>query len=162
MSRRRCSRAGALVIAVASLAAGCAEDPAPHVLLSRHSPDGRQRAEVRVTRCAGDWCQSLWSGAVDAGVAHIATLTSAGERCGEIAWTPDGGRVAFLVNGHELRLYDARTLAPAGLVGLVPADGPPTSRIARGVSFSGTGAAVTFDDCPRDRSGCRPGIVALR
>jgi hypothetical protein len=74
----------------------------------------------------------------------------------------DGTRVAFLVNGTQLRIYDTESGAPAGLLDLLPADGPPSTRVARGVTFSDTGAAITFDDCPRDRSGCRPGMVAMR
>jgi hypothetical protein len=70
--------------------------------------------------------------------------------------------VAFLVNGVQLRLYDPASHAPAGLIDLVPADATPSSRIARGITFSDNGAAITFDDCPRDRSGCRPGLVAVR
>ena len=38
----------------------------------------------------------------------------------------------------------------------------PSSRLARGVTFSQNGAAVTFDDCPRGRSGCKPGLAAVR
>ena len=53
-------------------------------------------------------------------------------------------------------------MRPAGLIDLVPADANPSTRIARGVTFSDNGAAITFDDCPRDRSGCRPGLLGIR
>jgi hypothetical protein len=84
------------------------------------------------------------------------------ERADSIAWTPDGGRVAFVLNGYQLRLFDAHTGANLGAASLIEPDGFPTRRIARGVTFSSNGAAVTFDDCPRDHSGCKPGMVALR
>jgi hypothetical protein len=29
------------------------------------------------------------------------------------------------------------------------------------VTFSENGKAVTFDDCPRNRSGCRAGVVGV-
>jgi hypothetical protein len=45
---------------------------------------------------------------------------------------------------------------------LIDPDGFPSSRVARGVTFSTNGAAVTFDDCPRDHSGCKPGLVAIK
>ena len=77
-------------------------------------------------------------------------LSGPAEQAGEIAWTPDGGRVAFIVNGYQLRIFDGRTGANLGAVSLIEPDGSPSSRIARGVTFSANGAAVTFDDCPRD------------
>jgi hypothetical protein len=70
--------------------------------------------------------------------------------------------VAFLVNGQQLRIYDAQTRTPAGQLDLVPADATTSTRIARGVTFSDNGAAITFDDCPRGTAGCRPGLVAVR
>ena len=39
---------------------------------------------------------------------------------------------------------------------------PDASRVARGVTFSANGAAVTFDDCPRGHSGCKPAMVAVK
>src|SRR4030095_13834165 len=80
--------------------------------------------------------------------------------CDEIVWTRDGSRVAFLVDGVQLRFYDPSTLAPAGQITLVqPPAGAPS--IARGVTFSENGRAITFDECPRGRSGCRAGIAAV-
>jgi hypothetical protein len=119
-------------------------------------------AVVRLTRCGTAWCESLCLGPDADSAAPLATLAQDTERASEIAWSKDGRRVAFLINGHQLRVYDARTKAPAGQLDLVPADGSPPTRIARGVTFSDNGAAITFDDCPRDRSGCRPGIAAVR
>ncbi len=37
----------------------------------------------------------------------------------EIAWTPDGTRVAFLIDGSEMAIYDAQTAKPAGTVRLL-------------------------------------------
>jgi hypothetical protein len=47
-------------------------------------------------------------------------------------------------------------------VSLIDPDGFPPSRIARGITFSDNGAAVTFDDCPRGHSGCKPALLALK
>ena len=66
----------------------------------------------------------------------------------EIAWTRDGSRVAFLINGYQLR-SSTRTAAPAGRHQLVEPRRVPNAVIARGVTFSDNGAAITFDDCPR-------------
>jgi hypothetical protein len=131
------------------------------VVASRTAPDGQSVASVRLAACGSAWCESLWIGTDGAEGTRIATLTGT-DRATEVVWAPDGSRVAIVVNGHQLRVYDVVTRAPAGQLDLVPADGPPTTRIARGITFSDNGAAITFDDCPRDRSGCRPGIAALR
>lgn len=130
--------------------------------LTEKSADGSRVATVRISPCGDGWCQSLWVGRADQPLAHIVTLNKNNERVDEIAWKPDGSRVAFLVNGYHLRLYDPETRSPAGLVDIVPNDATPTTRIARGLTFSGNGAALTFDDCPRDKSGCRPGMLAIR
>jgi hypothetical protein len=142
--------------------AACGRQPASPVLVSETGPGAARVAFVRLVPCDGDWCHSLWVGAAPDTAARIATLPRGQERCDEIAWTRDGKRVAFLINGYQLRLYDAGSLAPAGLLDLVAADARPTTRVARGITFSDNGAAITFDDCPRDRSGCRPAMLALR
>jgi hypothetical protein len=116
---------------------------------------------VRVDRCGTGWCEGLWVGPSNDRSVRVAQL-SKGERTDEIAWTADGNRVAFLVNGHQLWIFDAAKQASAGRLNLVDADGPPTTRVARGVTFSANGAAITFDDCPRGRSGCKPGMIAIR
>ena len=150
------------VAAVAMATLGCGGQPAGHVMLSEAAPGAGGVAFVRLTPCGTGWCESLWVGASVDNANRLVTLPQNGERCDDIAWSRDGKRVAFLINGYQLRLYDAQSLAPAGLVDLVPADAKPTTRIARGITFSDNGAAVTFDDCPRDRSGCRPGMLGLR
>jgi hypothetical protein len=129
----------------------------------KKSPDGSQVAIARLGPCgqAQEWCESLWVGPVNGAPRRLASAGKQ-EHTDEIVWRPDGRRVAFLINGYQLRLFDADTGAPAGLVDLVPDDGTPRSRIARGLTFSANGAALTFDDCPRDRSGCKPGMVGIR
>lgn len=151
---------GTLVLVLA--AAACADRPASQRVVSEAAPDAAHVAVVRLIPCGSGWCESLWVGANEESATRLATLPSGQERCNEIAWSRDGKRVGFLINGHQLRLYDAQSHAPAGLVDLVPADATPTTRIARGITFSDNGAAITFDDCPRDRSGCRPGMLAIR
>jgi hypothetical protein len=65
------------------------------------------------------------------------------------------------VNGYQLRLYDPASLVPAGQLSLVASEGTPSTRIARGITFSENGRAVTFDDCPRAHSGCRSALLGL-
>ena len=129
---------------------------------SKASPDGARVALVRLVACGSAWCESLWIGSTPESASRVVTLPQSEETCDEIAWTRDAKRVAFLINGYQLRLYDAQSHAPAGLVDIVPADARPTSRVVRGLTFSDNGAALTFDDCPRDRSGCKPGMLGLR
>jgi hypothetical protein len=143
-------------------AAGCAGSRPAHVVASEAAPGGSRVALVRVIECEGGWCESLWIGSTEDTATRLVTLPRGEEQVTDIAWTRDDARCAFVINGYQLRIYDAATHAPAGLLDLVPADGRPTTRIARGVTFSENGAAITFDDCPRDRSGCRPGLVAIR
>jgi hypothetical protein len=119
-------------------------------------------AYIFEARCADGFCQSLMVGPTMRNARSVETLKGNSERADEIAWTPDGGRVGFLVNGYQLRVFDAHTGANLGAVSLIEPDRSPSTRIARGVTFSTNGAAVTFDDCPRTHSGCRPGLVALK
>ena len=128
--------------------------------ITAHAPGPGRVALARARPCETGTCQTLWIGPNRETATHVSTL-AANEHVHEIVWTSDGRRVAFLVNGYQLRLYDGETLSPAGQFSLITPDGNPSSRIARGVTFSENGRAVTFDDCPRARSGCRAGLVAV-
>ena len=160
-ARRGALAVAAVCVGVATLAS-CRGGPDGHVLLARTAPDTHHVALAKLTRCDPGWCETLWLGPTADSAQPVSPTPAQNERCSEIVWTRDGSRVGFLVNGYQLRLYDAASGAPAGLIDLVPRDGDPTTRIARGLTFSDNGAAVTFDDCPRDRSGCRPGMLGLR
>jgi hypothetical protein len=149
-------------VLASTLLLSCRSGPESHLVHSRAAPTANRAAAVKLTRCDAGWCESLWAGPAPDRMTVVATLPLAAERCTEIVWTRDAARVGFVINGQQLRLYDTDTNAPAGLVDLVPPDADPSTRIARGLTFSDNGAAITFDDCPRDRSGCRPGIVAIR
>lgn len=135
---------------------------ARRTVMATPSPARDAVAYVFEARCAGGLCQSLWIGPDMRRAKMAEMLTGAAEQAGEIAWTPDGSRVAFLVNGYQLRVFDGRSGASLGAMSLLEPDGVPSSRIARGVTFSANGAAVTFDDCPRVHSGCRPAFVAVK
>ena len=126
------------------------------------SPSRDAVAFVLEGRCAVGRCQSLWVGPDTKRARRVQALSGPSEEAGEIAWTPDGARVAFVINGYQLRVFDARSGANLGAVTIIDPDGFPSSRIARGVTFSGNGRAITFDDCPRYQSGCKPGILALK
>ena len=150
------------LVLTSTLLLSCRSGPDGYLVHSRTAPTANRTAAVKLTRCEPGWCESLWAGATPDTMKLVATLPPSAERCTEIVWTRDAARVGFVINGQQLRLYDTATNAPAGLVDLVPRDAEPSTRIARGLTFSDNGAALTFDDCPRDRSGCRPGIVAIR
>jgi len=164
----RRSRAGAAVAAaIAAFVVGIAGFAAGWLLSARHvtqavpSPSGDLVAYILEARCSVGRCQSLKIGSAS-NARVVETLDGQSEEADEIAWTPDGGRVAFLVNGYQLRVFDAHTGANLGAVSLIEPDKSPSSRIARGVTFSSNGAAVTFDDCPRTHSGCQPAFMAIR
>jgi hypothetical protein len=142
------------------LPAGCGSGPKDYIVRSKAAPGTNHVAVVRLVKCDTGFCESLAMGPAADTVQTVVTLGA--ERCTEVVWSPDGKRVGFVIDGQQLRLYEADSHRPAGQVDLVPRDGNPPTRLARGVTFSDNGAAITFDDCPRDKSGCRPAIMGLR
>lgn len=165
----RHSRAGTFVaLAMAATVAAASGFAAGWLLGSRRmviaakSPDGDAVAFVLEGRCAAGLCQTLRIGSTASSAHVVEGLSGPDEQATEIAWAPDGGRVAFVVNGYQLRVFDAHTGKNLGAMTLVVPDGSPSSRVARGVTFSSNGAAITFDDCPRDHSGCKAGFAAIR
>jgi hypothetical protein len=135
---------------------------ARRTVMTLRSPAGNAVAYVFEARCAKGLCQSLWIGKDMRQATMAQMLSGPAEQAGEIVWTQDGARVAFIINGYQLRLFDAGTGENLGAVSLIDPDGTPSSRVARGVTFSNNAAAVTFDDCPRAHSGCKPAMVAIR
>ena len=152
--------AAAIAIAVAYVAGRRAGSV--HELMSAAPSEARGVAFVREASCAAGTCQTLWMGTTRADATEVASLKPGVERCEEIAWAKDGYRMGFVINGYQLRVFDAESRKPLNQVNLLEPDGTPSSRIARGVTFSQNGAAVTFDDCPRSHSGCKPGLAAVR
>ena len=124
--------------------------------------EARRIAFVRKQPCGHRWCEAIWLGDTREDALQVATLAPDTEHCEEIAWAKDGYRVGFLINGYQLRIFDAESRKAVGQVDLIEPDGNPTSRFARGITFSQNGAAVTFDECPRGRSGCKSGLAAVR
>jgi len=167
-STRAASSPGRLIAALilgAALGAGATllmerggSDASRRVTLQSKAPAGSLLAFVAEQPCASRVCQHLYLGqSASDGVALDALDTQA---VSEIAWTPDGKRAGFVIDGRELWLYDTATRKLAGRIGLMPADAAQ-SRLARGITFSENGRAVTFDDCPRTHSGCRAGVVGV-
>jgi hypothetical protein len=122
------------------------------------SPDNSRVAFVAEKRCGDAVCQTFHIGTTDATAAEVRTIQSPIPV--EVVWTPDGKRVGFLADAAELVLFDAQSLKEIGIVRLMSAEAAQT-RLARGVTFSENGRAVTFDDCPRGRSGCKGGVVGV-
>jgi hypothetical protein len=122
----------------------------------------RKVAFVRERLCETGRCQTLWLGNTRDDASVVSELAGSHEVCEEITWAADGFRVGFVINGYQLRIFDGEDRTQVGVVDLIEAAGTPSTRIARGVTFSDTGAAVTFDDCPRSSSGCKSGLVAVR
>jgi hypothetical protein len=156
------SRASSLICVVLTVVfdTGCQTNSERRAVV-RWAPNGKVVAyAVQTVPCERGAC---WSVRIGSSVQDAATVQKLadGEECTEIAWTKDSGRVAFVINGYQLRIYDADTRSPAGQITLIQPDEHPPSRIARGVTFSDNGRAVTFDDCPRESSGCRSGFAAV-
>jgi hypothetical protein len=157
-----------LVLVALALVAGVAgyvlgrRAGAAHEVTAASPASGARIAFVREAPCGGATCQSLWIGGSRGDAKRVATLTAGTERCEEIAWAADGYRVGFVINGYQLRVFDGMNGEKVGQVNLLEPDKTPSSRIARGVTFSQNGAAVTFDDCPRSASGCKSSMAAVR
>jgi hypothetical protein len=122
------------------------------------APNGPLVAFVLEQPCAGGFCQSLQLGESESNARQLEALDK--QTSDEVVWTPDGKRVGFVVDGRELWVYDAQARTLAGRVGLLTVEAAQ-SRRARGITFSETGRAATFDDCPRTQSGCRAGVVGV-
>lgn len=137
-----------------------AANPGTEVLAAA-PPAGGRIAFVREAPCGQGRCQTLWLGNAREDAIEVGSLRGR-ERAEAIAWSQDGYRMGFLVNGYELRVFDAEPRRQVAQVNLVEPDGVPSSRIARGITFSSNGTAVTFDDCPRTTSGCKSGLAGIR
>jgi hypothetical protein len=131
------------------------------ILLTATPPDMERVALVRDRPCDGGRCQTLWLGEATDKVVEILQL-SGGEKVEEIAFSADGSLVGFLVNGYQLRVFEAESRLPRATVELFKPDGIPSRHIARGITFSTNGAAVTYDECPRRTSGCKSGLSPVR
>ena len=154
-----------LAVAVAAIAAAYLAGKragAVQELMAAAPAEARRIAFVRKQPCGAGWCEALWLGTTREDAVQVAALAPGAEHCEEIAWAKDGYRVGFVVNGYQLRIFDAENKKEVRRVNLIEPDGTPSSRFVRGVTFSQTGAAVTFDDCPRGRSGCKSGLAAVR
>jgi hypothetical protein len=156
---------GALLLGIALGSAGAlivtarATDAARRRVTARAlSPDRSRVAAAHEAACSAGACQSLTLGPSQASSREIAALTN--RSVAEIVWTPDGARVAFVIDGTEMSIYDAQTSKLAGTVRLLTSEAAQT-RFARGITFSENGRAATFDDCPRTHSGCRAGVVGV-
>ena len=124
------------------------------------SPDGSRVAIAFERECDQLVCGELRIGPATGEASAKPIDTYRDSSCDEIAWTPDGKRIGFLMTGQQLVIYDAQTLKHLGNVRLLTQEAAATRR-ARGVTFSENGRAVTFDDCPRGHSGCRAGVVGI-
>ena len=157
--------ASAALGAAAGLAAGYTvawrKADAPREILASAPPSKDRIAFVREAPCGQGRCQTLWLGRTRDDAREVGRLTGE-EQCNEIAWSKDGYRMGFLVNGYELRVFDSDPRRQVAQLNLVHPDGVPSSRIARGVTFSDNGTAVTFDECPRASSGCKSGLAGIR
>ena len=153
-----------LIVVAAAVAAYLAgrRNGAVQDVLSASPAHAERVAFVRKGPCTGGWCETIWLGPTKEAAVQVASLAPGTEHCDEIAWAHDGFRVGFVVNGYQFRIFDPETRKQVGQVNLIEPDTTPSSRIARGVTFSQNGAAVTFDDCPRGHSGCKSGLAAVR
>lgn len=163
------SRVGALItaLAVGALAgfagyvSGKRAADNDRVVLLATPPDGQRVGLVRERSCDGGRCQTLWLGVTSDSATELARL-GGGEKVEEIAFSADGSLVGFLVNGHQLRVFESESRLPRATVELFKPEKIPSTRIARGITFSANGAAVTYDECPRYTSGCKSGLSAVR
>jgi dipeptidyl aminopeptidase/acylaminoacyl peptidase len=131
------------------------------IVLRVLSPDGLRIAEVRSHWKVDPPAQSLWlAQSATRAPRRLATLGEDTDWCNQILWSPEGSRVAFLIRGVRLDVYDAATARLTARVPLVPVDGYPGSREARAVKLLARGAGVEFRECMRGKQECsRPKLV---
>jgi hypothetical protein len=166
MSSSRSARAliaplllGIAIGAGGAMLTGLTGSEAPLRVLRAASPDSARIASAIVRACRPHGlCGELRLGASGADAPIVHSLE--GHECQEIVWTPDGTRVGFVIDANHVMLYDAATRKHAGTVRLLTDEAAQT-RLARGITFSENGRALTFDDCPRGRSGCRAAVVGV-
>src|SRR6185503_19452012 len=78
-------------------------------VLSVQAPTHDGVAMIAEGHCAAGRCQTLRVGPDASSTRVVESLSGAEEQATEIVWTGDGGRVGFLVNGYQLRVFDAHT-----------------------------------------------------
>lgn len=121
------------------------------------SPGGLHAAEVRSHWSVDPPAQSLWlAPAAARPPRRVAVLGEDTDWCDEIVWSPDGSRVAFLIRGVRIEVYDAETARLTARVPLVEADGYPGSREARALKLLAGGTGVEYRECVRGRQECGP------
>ena len=76
-------------------------------LMAAMPAEARRIAFVRKQPCGAGWCEALYLGTTREDAVQVASLAPGTERCEEIAWAKDGYRVGFVVNGYQLRIFDA-------------------------------------------------------
>lgn len=124
------------------------------VRLQVPSPDGQLMAEVRSHWTIDPPLQSLWLRHDGAAAERLAELAADSEWCDQVIWTQDTARVAFLINGVRLDVYDVEGMDLVRRVPLVAVDGYPGSKEVRALRFAPDGRAVQFRECRRSRPEC--------
>ena len=119
----------AALFVLALLAAGC-----HHPDLTFPSPDGKHMAAVRNHWSIDPPKQSVW---VDG--TKIRDLAEDQDWCREVAWSPNGMMVGFLVQDAKLITVDAATKRIVSERWLVDRDGYPTSRMVCALRIDDTG-----------------------
>ena len=142
-----------VILPLALTALNCGYEP---VHLRSSSPGSRTIAEVRSRFTLDPPAQSLWIKTPEKPPKKLANLLRDYEWCEKIIWSPDSSKVAFLITGLRLDVYDLRNLRLVSSVPLVHVDSYPGSREARDVRFSRDGSSVEFRDCRRSQPDCGP------
>jgi hypothetical protein len=118
--------------AVLMFAGGIGGGQWERVAVRAPSPDKSLVAFVRERACAEGLCRSLHLGKTEQSAKELGPIATA--TADEIVWTQDGARVAFVLNGSGLVIYDAQKQERVGTVRLM-SDEASQSRFARGVTF---------------------------
>lgn len=146
---------GAAVLALVQRQAGAQ----PFQVMRAPSPDRSRIAIAESRACAArPACVTLRLGASEATASRVQAFDGRG--VDQIVWTPDGSRVGFVLDASQVLLFDAASGKHEGTVRLL-SDEAAQTRLARGITFSENGRAMTFDDCPRNHAGCRAAVVGV-
>lgn len=153
---KRLSIVGLILIWTALIAWQAVRYGEQRIIARVPSPDNRYIAEVRSQWAIDPPSHSLWLYSERGGAPReIAHLGEDSEWCDQVIWSRDATKVAFLINGVHLDIYDVAVQQLLTRLPLVDVDGYPSSRVARKVRFTDVGAGVEFDDCLRSNNDCK-------
>lgn len=148
-----------IILSSAILLLSCRELGLPRVATRASSPDGAFTAEVLNRLSIDPPSQFLALRSAD-GRVILRRLAEDQDWCDTIVWSADSRRVAFLVQGIEVDVYDTSGQAILR-TDLDARGGYPPDQVVRSLAFTDDGRELGFEVCERGSSRCEPATSIL-